>query len=76
MTEGPDEKPPIPAGAPRYPLAAVCVGILLVAIFSAQVAWLRSDLRSEIHLKIIERDAAVLYPMALQQVADSAEGGA
>ena len=76
MTAGPDEKPPIPAGAPRYPLAAVCVGILLVAIFSSQVAWLRSDLRSEIHLKIIERDAAVLYPMALQQVADSAEGGA
>ena len=54
--------------------AAVGTGILLAAIFSALVIWFRSDLRNEIHLKIIERDAAVLYPMALQQVADSAAG--
>jgi hypothetical protein len=43
---------------------------LLVVIFSALVIWFRSDLRTEIHLKIIERDAAVLYPMALQQLAE------
>lgn len=58
----------------RYPVAALCTGILLAAIFSALVIWFRSDLRDEIHLKIIERDAAVLYPMALQQMSDSEEG--
>ena len=31
----------------------------------------RADLQSEIHQKIIERDAAVLYPMAVQQLEDS-----
>ena len=51
--------------------AALAIGTLLVGIFSALVIWFRSDLREEIHLKIIERDAAVLYPMALQQIADS-----
>lgn len=56
----------------RYSAAAVGTGALLVGIFCALVIWFRSDLRSEIHLKIIERDAAVLYPMALQQLADSA----
>jgi signal transduction histidine kinase len=60
----------------RYSAAAVCVGVLLVVIFSALVIWFRADLRREIHLKIIERDAAVLYPMALQQVAESAEADA
>ncbi len=55
----------------RYASAALGTGILLVAIFSALVVWFRSDLRQEIHLKIIERDAAVLYPMALQQLAES-----
>jgi len=58
----------------RYPIAALGIGVLLAGIFSALVIWFRSDLRDEIHLKIIERDAAVLYPMALQQVSDSEEG--
>jgi signal transduction histidine kinase len=56
----------------KYSIAALCTGALLLAIFAALVIWFRSDLRDEIHLKIIERDAAVLYPMALQQLADSA----
>ncbi len=57
--------------------AAVGTGVLLIAIFSAMVGWLRTDLQREIHLKIIERDAAVLYPMALQQLAEAdAAGGA
>jgi signal transduction histidine kinase len=56
-----------------YSVAALCTGTLLVVIFSALVIWFRSDLRREIHLKIIERDASVLYPMALQQLADSSE---
>ncbi len=55
----------------RHALAALCTGILLVAIFAVLVIWFRSDLRSEIHQKIVERDAAVLYPMAMQQMADS-----
>jgi signal transduction histidine kinase len=60
----------------RYSAAAVGTGILLFVIFAALVTWFRSDLRAEIHLKIIERDAAVLYPMALQQVADVETSGA
>jgi len=56
--------------------AALSAGGVLIVIFSAMVIWFRADLRDEIHLKIIERDAAVLYPMALQQVAESeARGG-
>ena len=73
MTARPPETPSLRGPGLRYSAAAVCVGTLLVAIFSALVIWFRSDLRREIHLKIIERDAAVLYPMALQQVAESAE---
>ena len=60
----------------RNALSSLATGVLLVAIFTALVLWFRSDLRNEIQLKIIERDAAVLYPMALQQIADSDAGGA
>jgi signal transduction histidine kinase len=58
----------------RYSIAAVGMGALLFLIFALLVIWFRSDLRDEIHLKIIERDAAVLYPMALQQVAENETG--
>jgi signal transduction histidine kinase len=58
----------------RFSVAAVATGFLLLLIFAALVIWFRSDLRDEIHLKIIERDAAVLYPMALQQVAEGESG--
>jgi len=58
----------------RYSMAAVGMGALLFLIFALLVIWFRSDLRDEIHLKIIERDAAVLYPMALQQVAENETG--
>lgn len=64
----------MPQTARNNILAAFGVGTLLIAIFSTLVIWFRSDLRDEIHLKIIERDAAVLYPMALQQIADSEAG--
>jgi signal transduction histidine kinase len=53
---------------------AVGATLLLVAIFAGMVFWFRTDLREEIHRKIIERDAAVLYPIAVQQVADSEAG--
>lgn len=75
MTPRPREKHPMPRPTPRYSIGAVSTGVLLVIIFAALVIWFRSDLRNEIHLKIIERDAAVLYPMALQQVSDSDTGG-
>jgi len=61
----------MPASAPRNSIAALGTGVLLVVIFAAMVIWFRSGLRDEIHLKILERDADVLYPMALQQMADS-----
>ena len=61
----------MPRSVPRSTIAALCTGTLLIAIFAAMVVWLQSDLRSEIHLKILERDAAVLYPMALQQVSEN-----
>jgi signal transduction histidine kinase len=67
--------PPAPRPTPGFPYAAVGAGVLLAGIFSALVVWLRSDLRDEIHLKIIERDAAVLYPMALQQISETEEAG-
>ena len=76
MTTTPPETPTPKAGPTlRYSAAAVCAGLLLVAIFTALVIWFRADLRNQIHLKIIERDAAVLYPMALQQVEEGEAGG-
>jgi signal transduction histidine kinase len=66
----------MPKQETRYSLAAVGLGVLLFVIFAALVTWFRSNLRDEIHLKIIERDAAVLYPMALQQVAEGETGDA
>jgi len=73
LKAGTTEAEPRAGSALRYPVGAFCAGVLLAVIFSALVIWFRSDLRDEIHLKIIERDAAVLYPMALEQLAD---GGA
>lgn len=55
---------------PRPVIAALGLGFLLIAIFAALVWWFRSDLRAEILSKIIERDASVLYPMALQQLTE------
>jgi signal transduction histidine kinase len=64
-----------PAAMPRFTLrlaiAALMIDAILVAIFAVLVIRFRADLQSEIHQKIIERDAAVLYPMALQQMEDS-----
>ena len=66
----------MPRSILRNATTALWTGALLLAIFAALVIWFRSDLRREIHQKILERDAAVLYPMALQQVADSEAGNA
>lgn len=67
----PNRSHPLSSPPQRPILAAFGTGALLLAIFAALVWWLRGDLRDEIRRKIIERDAAVLYPVALQQVADS-----
>ncbi len=45
-------------------------GVLLVAIFSAMVIRFADELRAEIRQTIIERDAAILLPVALQQLHD------
>jgi signal transduction histidine kinase len=55
----------------RLATATLLIGAILVAIFASLVIRFRADLQSEIHQKIIERDAAVLYPMARLQVEDS-----
>ncbi|MDD2762507.1 MAG: HAMP domain-containing sensor histidine kinase [Opitutaceae bacterium] len=59
---------------PPLATATLLIGSILVAIFAAMVIRFRADLQSEIHLKIIERDAAVLYPVARLQVEDSEAG--
>jgi signal transduction histidine kinase len=55
----------------RLGIAMLLIGAIVVAIFAVMVIRFRADLQSEIHQKIIERDAAVLYPMAEQQLEDS-----
>ncbi len=59
---------------PRLALASLLTGGLLTAIFSFLLIYFRAELREEIHRKIIERDAAVLYPVAMQQLAEVAAG--
>ncbi len=59
---------------PRLALASLLIGALLTAIFATLLIGFRGDLRSEIQRKIIERDAAVLYPMALLQMAEAHTG--
>ncbi|MBI2498154.1 MAG: sensor histidine kinase [Opitutae bacterium] len=56
----------------RSAAVALATGGLLVAIFAALLMHFRRDLTAEIHRKIIERDAAVLHPVALQQLRDAA----
>ena len=55
----------------RLATATLLIGAILVAIFASMVIRFRADLQSEIHQKIIERDAAVLSPVARLQVEDS-----
>lgn len=57
---------------PHLALTSLLTGGILTAIFAWLLISSREDLRAEIHRKIIERDAAVLHPVALQQLADVA----
>lgn len=54
---------------------ALSAGVLLVAIFGGTVAWFRHTLREEVRQTIIQRDAAVLYPVALRQLAQQEAAG-
>lgn len=55
----------------RLALITLATTILLVAIFAGMVVRFRTELREDIRQKIIGRDAAVLYPFVLQQVAEA-----
>lgn len=54
----------------RPAAVAFLAGGLLVAVFAILLLHYRRDLTEEIHRKIIERDAAVLHPVALLQLSD------
>jgi signal transduction histidine kinase len=49
----------------------VAAGVLLVAILAALIVPYRAEERAIVHDIIIHEDAAVLYPEALQQIAES-----
>jgi signal transduction histidine kinase len=51
-------------------LAALATGALLFGVFAAMVLRARATLRAEIRRTIIEREAAILRPFALQQIAE------
>ena len=54
----------------RPALLAVLTAGLLVSVFAAVVLRFRSALRDEIHQSIVDRDAAVLQPVAQRQLAE------
>lgn len=57
--------------APRLlGLAALLTGGALFGVFAGMVLRSRAELVAELHRRIIEREAAVLRPFALQQVVD------
>jgi signal transduction histidine kinase len=54
----------------RPAAVALLAGGVLVAIFAALLLYYRRELTQEIHQKIVERDAAVLHPVAVLQLGD------
>jgi len=56
----------------RSATVAFTVAGLLMAIFAGLLLRFRQELTEEIHRRMIERDAAVLHPVALQQLRDAA----
>lgn len=56
--------------SPRLLAATSIAGTLLVAIFATLVIHFRAELQAEIRQKIVERDAAVLRPVARQQLGE------
>jgi hypothetical protein len=70
MAEGPSKKEML-RHHPRLALAFLAAGVLLVSILAGIVIPLRVNERNVTRLTIINRYAAVLYPEALQQLAES-----
>ena len=58
----------------RLALTTLAIGLLLMAIFAVMLVRSRDELREEIHQKIIERDATVLYSMAHAQLREAEPG--
>src|SRR5258706_16475690 len=58
----------------RLALSTFAIGLLLMAIFAVMLVRSRNELREEIHQKIIERDATVLYSMAHAQLREAEPG--
>jgi signal transduction histidine kinase len=54
-----------------WPVALVSAA-LLIAIFAVMLWRFRGELRADMHQQMIGRDAAFLYPLALQQLAERA----
>jgi len=62
----------MPRALSTRPIAvALAAAALLWALFAALLLHYRNDLRDQIHRKMIERDAAVLHPVALQQLVEA-----
>jgi len=59
----------------RLALSTLATGILLITIFAVMIGRFRAELRNEINQEIIDRDAAVLYPMAEEQLAEADPSG-
>src|SRR5262245_5256687 len=55
----------------RLALTTLAIGLLLMAIFAFMLLRSRNELRGEIHQKIIERDATVLFTMAHAQLREA-----
>lgn len=55
----------------RLALASLASGAVLIAIFAALLMQFRAELREDIHRKIVERAATILYPEARQQLIEA-----
>jgi signal transduction histidine kinase len=53
------------------PTLALLIACLLIGVFVMLVLPFRQELREEIRARLIERDAAVLYPMVMLQITQS-----
>jgi signal transduction histidine kinase len=61
----------MPPFVPRPRLLTVLLATVLVAIFVMSVLHFRREFRQEIRQTLIERDGEVLFPVVLNQIADS-----
>lgn len=57
--------------SPRLALVTAVTGLLVVAILATAVIMFRAELRKDVREKIVQRYAAVLYPMAEAQLREA-----